>query len=113
LQLPFLLSLQPLFGFALFLLCAAPEKGIEFRTAYYQIPENELDPSVWAKAYPLHYERFMLNSKPSPMNKSKYQKGWDENLIIYDKLSEFPYLALLYHGWGIIANPSTISVSKR
>ncbi|MEM4565049.1 MAG: ammonia-forming cytochrome c nitrite reductase subunit c552 [Archaeoglobaceae archaeon] len=88
------------FGFALFLLCAAPEKGIEFRTAYYQIPENELDPPVWAKAYPLHYERFMLNSKPSPMNKSKYQKGWDEDLIIYDKLSEFPYLALLYHGWG-------------
>ncbi|MEM0202407.1 MAG: ammonia-forming cytochrome c nitrite reductase subunit c552 [Archaeoglobaceae archaeon] len=89
-----------LFGLALFILCTAPERSVEFKTAYYQIPEGELDPAAWAKAYPLHYERFMLNSKPSPANKSKYQKGWDEDLIVYDKLSEFPYLALLYHGWG-------------
>ena len=32
--------------------------------------------------------------------KSKYKKGFDADKITYDKLAEFPYMALLFNGWG-------------
>jgi nitrite reductase (cytochrome c-552) len=37
---------------------------------------------------------------PTPAGKSKYKWGYDADKITYDKLSEFPYMALLFNGWG-------------
>ena len=38
--------------------------------------------------------------EPRPSGKSMYKKGFDTDKIIYDKLSEFPFLGLLFNGWG-------------
>jgi nitrite reductase (cytochrome c-552) len=64
------------------------------------IPANEVDPAVWGKAYPTEYEMWKKTEEPTAAGKSVYKKGWDADKITYDKLSEFPYLALLFNGWG-------------
>jgi nitrite reductase (cytochrome c-552) len=64
------------------------------------IPDTEFDPEEWGKVYPLHYESWMKTKNTKPNNKSKYRRGWDDDEITYDKLSEYPYSALLYNGWG-------------
>jgi nitrite reductase (cytochrome c-552) len=64
------------------------------------IPADEVDPAVWGKAYPTHYEMWKNTEEPTPAGKSVYKKGWDADKITYDKLAEFPYLAMLFNGWG-------------
>lgn len=64
------------------------------------IPDNEISPDVWGKAYPAEYELWKKTEEPTPPGKSKYKRGFDDDKIIYDKLSEFPYLALLFSGWA-------------
>jgi nitrite reductase (cytochrome c-552) len=81
-----------------FVLSCAPERAEKFRAV--QIPDNEYDPEKWGKAYPMHYDLWKKTAEPTPVGKSKYRKGFDADRITYDKLSEFPYLALLFHGWG-------------
>jgi nitrite reductase (cytochrome c-552) len=63
------------------------------------IPDNEYDPSKWGEVYPLEYESWLKTRDPRPAGKSKYKKGWD-NKTIYDKLSEYPYLAAIFNGFG-------------
>jgi len=75
-----------------------PEKAKEFRPV--SIAENEVDPEMWGKVYPIHYEMYKQSQEPTPAGKSKYKKGWDVDKVIYDKLSEYPFMALLYNGWG-------------
>ncbi len=65
-----------------------------------QISDKEYEPSVWGKNYPVEYELWEKTKEPTPSGKSYYKKGWDEDGKIYDKLSEFPFMALLYKGWG-------------
>ncbi len=64
------------------------------------IADNEFDPEVWGKIFPLEYESWLKTKDPKPVGKSMYKKGFDTDKIIYDKLSEFPFLALLFNGWG-------------
>jgi nitrite reductase (cytochrome c-552) len=64
------------------------------------IPDGEFDPKVWGQAYPLEYDLWKKTEAPKPTGKSKYKKGYDTDLVIYDKLSEFPFMALLFNGWG-------------
>jgi nitrite reductase (cytochrome c-552) len=64
------------------------------------IPANEVDPAVWGKAYPTEYELWKKTEEPTAVGKSVYKRGWDADKITYDKLAEFPYLALLFNGWG-------------
>ncbi len=64
------------------------------------IADNEFDPEVWGRFFPLHYESWKKTKDPKPTGKSMYRKGWDKDKIMYDKLSEMPYLALLFNGWG-------------
>lgn len=64
------------------------------------IGENEFDPEVWGKVFPLQYESWLKTEEPKPSGLSMYRKGWDDDEIVYDKLSEMPYLALLFNGWG-------------
>jgi len=65
-----------------------------------QIDENEYDPEKWGDAYPLHYESWRKTQEPKPVDKSRYKRGWDTDEVVYDKLSEFPFLGVLYKGWG-------------
>ncbi len=64
------------------------------------IAEGEIDPAVWGKAYPVNYDLWKKSADPAPAGKSKYKRGFSTDGITYDKLSEFPYLALLFNGWG-------------
>jgi nitrite reductase (cytochrome c-552) len=75
-----------------------PSKPEPFKVG--QIAENEYDPEEWGKVYPLHYESWLKTQEPKPAGTSTYKKGWDTDKIVYDKISEFPFLALLYNGWG-------------
>jgi len=65
------------------------------------VPPGTYDPVVWGKIYPLEYDSWRQTADPRSANKSKYKKGWDTDGVVYDKLSEFPYLALLSRGWGM------------
>jgi nitrite reductase (cytochrome c-552) len=64
------------------------------------IPDGEIDPSVWGKAYPEEYELWKKTEEPITKRTSKYKTGMDGGQISVDKLSEFPYMALLFKGWG-------------
>ena len=64
------------------------------------IPDNEMDPAVWGKAYPSEYELWKKTEEPTAPGKSVFKKGFDADKVTYDKLSEFPFLALLFNGWG-------------
>ncbi|MGB9660234.1 MAG: ammonia-forming cytochrome c nitrite reductase subunit c552 [Thermosulfidibacteraceae bacterium] len=74
-----------------------PEKPKEVKRV--PIAENEIDPEVWGKNYPVEYELWLKTKEPRPEGKSKYKRGYDGGKI-YDKLSEYPFMALLYKGWG-------------
>ncbi len=72
---------------------AEPVKRVE-------IPANEIDPAVWGKAWPSEYELWKKTEEPTPVGKSVYKRGFDTDKVIYDKLAEFPYMTLLFAGWG-------------
>ncbi|HXY55825.1 MAG TPA: ammonia-forming cytochrome c nitrite reductase subunit c552 [Nitrospirota bacterium] len=77
--------------------CSSP-KSEQVRPV--KISDGEIDPGAWGKAYPTEYELWKKTEEPTPAGKSKYKKGFDADRITYDKLSEFPYMALLFNGWG-------------
>ncbi len=64
------------------------------------VPAGEYEPSVWGRTYPLEYRSWLETREPRLEGLSKYKRGWDKDKVIYDKLSEFPFMALLYKGWG-------------
>ncbi len=64
------------------------------------VKDGEFDPEEWGKVYPLEYESWLKTKEPKPAGKSRYKRGWDSDKIVFDKLSEYPYAALLYNGWG-------------
>ncbi|MBN2281511.1 MAG: ammonia-forming cytochrome c nitrite reductase subunit c552 [Candidatus Marinimicrobia bacterium] len=64
------------------------------------IDNNEYDPAVWGQVYPVNYQSWQSTQDPKPSGLSKYRRGWDDDRVVYDRLSEFPFAALLYHGWG-------------
>ena len=64
------------------------------------IPDGEIDPAIWGKAYPEEYELWKKTADPIAKRTSKYKTGMDGGLISVDKLSQFPYMALLFNGWG-------------
>jgi len=61
---------------------------------------STVDPVPWGKVYPIHYRQWKLTSEPTPAGRSKYKRGYDVGEERRDKLDEYPFLALLYHGWG-------------
>lgn len=76
--------------------CAPPKPE---QVKGFQIPDGTIDPAVWGKAYPEEYEGWKATAQPTPEGKSKYKKGNDGGKV-YDKLSEYPFSALLFNGWG-------------
>ncbi|MDO8880238.1 MAG: ammonia-forming cytochrome c nitrite reductase subunit c552 [Coriobacteriia bacterium] len=63
------------------------------------VPEGEHDPAVWGAAYPEVYRTWLATSEPRLAGKSVYKRGFDDG-VMFDKLSEFPFMALLFNGWG-------------
>ena len=82
------------------LVCAgcSPQKAEMVRPV--KIADGDYEPADWGKAYPVHYELWKKTAEPTATGKSKYKRGFDADKITYDKLSEFPYMALLFNGWG-------------
>jgi nitrite reductase (cytochrome c-552) len=93
----FIVALMLIAGGFLLYACA-PSKPEPVKTV--AIADGDFDPANWGKAYPLEYESWLKTKDPKPAGKSKYKKGYDTDGIIYDKLSEFPYMPLLFNGWG-------------
>ena len=83
---------------AIFLYSCTPPKTEPVRPV--KIADGDIDPANWGKAYPLHYELWKKTEEPTEVGKSKYKRGFDADKIIYDKLSEYPYMALLFNGFG-------------
>jgi nitrite reductase (cytochrome c-552) len=76
----------------------SPQKAEMVRPV--KIADGDYEPVNWGKAYPVNYELWKKTEEPTPAGKSKYKRGFDADRITYDKLSEFPYMALLFSGWG-------------
>ncbi len=57
------------------------------------------DPAIWGISYPDEYGTWLKTQDDRPVGRSVYKKGGAAGKT-YDKLSEYPYLALLYAGWG-------------
>ena len=76
--------------------CAPPEAE---KVKISEIPDGSIDPAIWGKNYPAEYETWKATAEPTPAGKSKYKKGNDGGKT-YDKLSEYPFNALLFNGWG-------------
>ena len=75
-----------------------PQKATPVKTV--SIPDGEIDPTVWGKAYPEEFELWKKTAEPVATRRSRYKTGMDGGAIEVDKLSEFPYMALLFNGWG-------------
>lgn len=87
--------LLPLFiGFCMALSGCQPSKPEPAKTI--TIPDGEIDPEVWGKAYPDEYNLWKKTEEPEPAGKSKYKRGFDADRPTYDRLSEYPYMALLF-----------------
>jgi len=65
-----------------------------------EIKAGEYEPKEWGKNYPREYEGWKATGDPEPAGLSKYKRGSEAGGKVYDKLSEYPYLALLFNGWG-------------
>lgn len=92
------LSFLALIIVAIVMALTPPPKAEPVRTGL--IAADEYEPARWGQHYPLEYEYWLKTKEPKPSGKSKYKKGWDDDGVIYDKLSEFPYMPLLFNGWG-------------
>ncbi|RPH51382.1 MAG: ammonia-forming cytochrome c nitrite reductase subunit c552 [Desulfobacteraceae bacterium] len=80
------------------LLGCQPSKPEQRQTVV--IPDGEISPELWGKAYNEEYELWKKTESPVSARLSKYKTGMDGSAISVDKLSEFPYMALLFNGWG-------------
>ena len=63
------------------------------------VAEDEHDPAVWGAQYPEIYRTYLGTADPRPEGKSAYKRGFDGG-VMFDKLSEFPFMPLLFKGWG-------------
>lgn len=93
----FVVWLMVLAGIILLAGACSPTKPEPVKTV--SIPDGEYDPAVWGKAYPLEYDSWLKSKDPNPPGLSKYRKGWTGG-DKFDKLSESPFMALLFNGWG-------------
>ena len=88
----------PALALLLFAGGCAPDKPNPVKVG--EIPENEFDPAEWGRVYPVNYELWLKTKEPKKSGQSTYRRGWDDDRIVYDRLSELPFAALLYNGWG-------------
>jgi nitrite reductase (cytochrome c-552) len=72
-----------------------PARPVDKKTA-----DRGIDPENWGKEFPIEYGMWKKTADPKAPGFSKYKRGWDSDLVVYDKLSEFPYMGVLFAGWG-------------
>ncbi len=66
-----------------------------------KIPEGEINPEIWGKAYPIEYDLWKQTEEPTRDGLSRYKRtGFAADRPTVDKLSKYPYMALLFSGWG-------------
>lgn len=58
------------------------------------------DPAAMAQKYPGQYETWQATAQPTEPGKSRYKRGYDKDGVIYDKMDQYPFLALLLSGSG-------------
>lgn len=75
--------------------CSAPETTAPAP----KVAADEHDPAVWGTAYPAAYEQWLSTRDERPAGKSAYKRGFDGG-VMFDKLSEYPFEAVLFKGWG-------------
>ena len=95
---PFLPPFAVLLAAGLALAGCAPKKPEMVKTA--TIADGDFNPADWGKVYPLEYDSWTKTKEPRPVGKSKYKNDFDVKNTHYDKLSEYPYMPLLFNGWG-------------
>ncbi len=83
---------------AFVLIACEPPKPQMVKTV--NIPDGEIDPAVWGKAYPEQFELWKKTADPVSARRSRYKIGMDGGSVSVDKLSMYPYMALLFNGWG-------------
>ena len=81
---------------AVLVACAAPPRP--------EVPPvrpapDSKDPKAWQALYPVEYDRWLATSQPRPAGLSEFKRGFDGG-ITFDKLSELPFMPLLFNGWG-------------
>jgi len=76
----------------------SPKKPEPVKTGV--IADGTIDPAKWGKVYPVEYDLWKKTAEPTPAGKSRYKHGYDVGEPRRDKLDEYPFLALLYNGWG-------------
>ncbi len=95
----FVLTLVPGLALGVFALGGCSQQKAEpVKTAV--IADGEMNPANWGKAYPLEYDSWMKTKDPRPVGKTKYKNDFDARNSHYDKLSEYPFMPLLFNGWG-------------
>ncbi|UFS70296.1 ammonia-forming cytochrome c nitrite reductase subunit c552 [Geomonas sp. RF6] len=82
--------------------CSKPQaKAQTAQVTKPEIADNAIDPAEWGKVYPEQYELWQMTSQPTLPTKTKYKHGYEVGVDPRpDKLDEYPFLALLYNGWG-------------
>ncbi|MDZ4180516.1 MAG: ammonia-forming cytochrome c nitrite reductase subunit c552, partial [Coriobacteriia bacterium] len=63
------------------------------------VAADEHDPAVWGAMYPEIYRTYTGTADPRPPGLSVYKRGFDDG-VMFDKLSEYPFMPLLFKGWG-------------
>lgn len=76
--------------------CASAPGNVD---PYLKVAPNTTDPAAWAALYPTEYAQWYATSEPRPDGMSKYKRGNDAG-VVYDKLSEYPFMATVFKGWG-------------
>jgi len=93
----FVVWLMLLAGIILLAGTCSPPKPEPVKTG--TIADGDYDPANWGKLYPLEYDSWLKSKDPNAPGLSKYRKGWTGGEK-FDKLSEYPFMALLFNGWG-------------
>jgi nitrite reductase (cytochrome c-552) len=78
------------------LLTSVTERQVEARQyplKVVEIGENEIDPAVWGKNFPLHYDRFMMTQE----NYGQTPYGGSDN---YSKLERYPAMIRIWAGYA-------------
>jgi len=82
--------------------CSNPQGKVQpAQLTQAEIPDGSVDPAEWGKVYPIQYEQWKKTAEPTIASKTKYKHGYEVGVHSRpDKLDEYPFLALLYNGWG-------------
>ena len=92
-----LLAMALITGIAAFTLSGCGPEQVPVKPEL--VPAGEHDPAVWGEQFPEQYEQWLATRNERPAGKSAYKRGFDGG-VMFDKLSEYPFMPLIFNGWG-------------